>query len=136
VFVNCVPDGHEVKDTLVRWALEAYAGVIDRDPEPLDVDPSELAPYVGTYATDAVRMDATVSGNRLDIAVTFTPGGGEPPSSETFRVGMFDVDRFVVVAGPYKGLTGSFVRDGDEIAALAHIGRLAPRVLRAAPAVS
>jgi CubicO group peptidase (beta-lactamase class C family) len=127
VLVNCVPNGQETKTALVNWALEAYLELVEPEPEPLDLSPGELAPYAGIYATDAVGMDVAVNGNRLDILVAFKPGGGEPPSSVNFKVGMLDGESFVVVEGPYKGLQGYFVRDGGEIVALAHIGRLATR---------
>ena len=34
---NAGPDGIPFNQAVVRWALETYLGVIDRDPEPLAV---------------------------------------------------------------------------------------------------
>jgi CubicO group peptidase (beta-lactamase class C family) len=127
VLVNCVPNGQETKDTLVRWALETYLDLVEPEPVLLELGPDELAQYAGTYSTDAARMDVTVDGSRLDILVELTPGGGEPPSSINFPVGMLDGEGFVVVDGPYKGLQGYFVRDGGDIVSLMHIGRLSQR---------
>ena len=128
VLANSVPNGSEAKTTLVPYALEAYLDLVEPEPELLDLSPDELAPYAGTYSTEAVRMDTTVNGNRLDILVELTPGGDEPPSEINFPVGLVDGDRFVVIDGPYKGLKGYFVREGDELVSLSHIGRLADRV--------
>ena len=32
---NCGPNGNQFLDELGRWALEAYLGIVERDPEPL-----------------------------------------------------------------------------------------------------
>jgi CubicO group peptidase (beta-lactamase class C family) len=127
VLVNCVPNGQETKDALVRWALEEYLDLVEPEPVVLELAPDELAQYAGTYTTDAARMDVTVAGSRLDILVRLTPGGGEPPSSINFPVGMLDGEGFVVVDGPYKGLQGYFVRENGAIVSLHHIGRLSQR---------
>ena len=127
VLVNCVPNGYRAHETITRWALEAYLGVVERDPEPLDLTPQELAPYVGTYRTGAIRMDAIVTDGGLEIQLEMIRGGGEPPALDSYRVGMVDGERFVVVDGPYQGRQGRFVREGDEAVSLQHGGRLAFR---------
>src|SRR5256714_11816755 len=62
---NCGPNGHQFNEELVKWALEAYLGVDDKDPEPLSLSDDELAPYTGTYETIAVWADLTAENGTL-----------------------------------------------------------------------
>lgn len=47
---NAGPDGGlAFNQAAVRWALEQYLGVVDRDPEPLPYDEERALEVVGTY---------------------------------------------------------------------------------------
>ena len=61
---NCGPNGNQFLDELGRWALEAYLGVVDRDPEPVALDDEQLADYAGTYETVAATARITLDGQR------------------------------------------------------------------------
>jgi CubicO group peptidase (beta-lactamase class C family) len=137
VLTNCGPNGQELREELVRWALEAYLGVVVRDPEPLDLDPTELAPYAGSYETGGVRFHVTVERNRLRftselqpdiIAQALEAGEDAPEGPPPFVGGMIGDERFLILDGPYKGNQGYFVREGTDAATAVHLGRLAPRV--------
>jgi CubicO group peptidase (beta-lactamase class C family) len=139
VLTNCGPNGIELHEQLVRWALEAYVGVVDRDPEPVALSPSELAPYTGRYETIAWYADVTVEDQGLMVAVASKPEAvadltedeaeevEEPPP---FRVGLLPGpgDRYVALDGPFKGMKGYFAREAGGAVDGVHLGgRLATR---------
>jgi CubicO group peptidase (beta-lactamase class C family) len=142
---NCSPNGEQFNEELVRWALESYAGVVDRDPEPISLDAAQLAPYAGKYETVAMFADFTVEGGGLVINVEIKPealeelresGEEEPPDLPPFPVGMLpgEGDRYIVTGGPYKGMKGYFVRDDAGKVEAVHLGgRLATRIKAPAP---
>jgi CubicO group peptidase (beta-lactamase class C family) len=138
VLTNCGPNGSQLKEELVRWALEAYAGVIDRDPEPIDATAEQLADYAGRYETIAAWADISVEGNRLLVNVEVKPEvlkqlqetGEDVPDQPPIPLGLLDGpgDRYVVSDGPAKGMKGYFVRDADGKIEAVHVGgRLATR---------
>ena len=57
---NCGPNGNQFLDELGRWALEAYLGIVERDPEPLALGAEQLADYAGTYETVAAIATITL----------------------------------------------------------------------------
>jgi hypothetical protein len=64
---NAGPDGGlAVNQAVVRWALERYLGVADRDPEPLPNDPVRAAEIAGIYENDMMTL-------------TFRTDGGQEP---------------------------------------------------------
>jgi len=138
VMTNCGPNGSQLNEELVRWALEAYVGVIDRDPEPIDSSDEELAPYAGRYETIAAWADITVEAGRLIVNVEIKPEtlaqlkeqGSEEPEQPPIPLGLLagPGDRYVVSDGPAKGMKGYFVRNAaGEIEAVHVGGRLATR---------
>jgi CubicO group peptidase (beta-lactamase class C family) len=137
VLTNAGPGGQELREELVRWALETYLGVVERDPVPLDLDEAQLAPYAGRYDTGAVRTYVTVAGNRLRFSFELQPAtierfvaGGEdhpePPPPQLY--GSIGGEHFVMVDGAHKGTTVYFVREPDGTVSAVNMGRLAPRV--------
>jgi CubicO group peptidase (beta-lactamase class C family) len=138
VMVNCGPNGSQLKEDLVKWALENYVGVVDRDPEPMDADDSVLAPFAGRYETIAAWADITVERGRLIVNVAIKPetlaqlkeAGSEEPEQPPIPLGLLDGpgDRYVVSDGPAKGMKGYFVRNASGSIDAVHLGgRLATR---------
>jgi CubicO group peptidase (beta-lactamase class C family) len=140
---NCGPNGNQLLDELGRWALEAYIGVVDRDPEPLTLDAEQLADYAGTYETIAATAHVTLDGKGgLELKAEIKPEtlaklveeGEEPPDdSPPFPLGILPGpgDRYIVTDGPAKGMKGYFVRDSDGSIESVHVGgRLATKVAR------
>jgi CubicO group peptidase (beta-lactamase class C family) len=139
---NCGPNGSELNEALVRWALEHYIGVVDADPEPVLLGDEALRQYVGQYETIAVTCDITAQAGRLVATVHVKPetvevlkeSGAELPDDEveqTFPLALLaaDGDRYVVPDGPAKGMKGYFSRNVDGLVDGVHIGgRLATRV--------
>jgi CubicO group peptidase (beta-lactamase class C family) len=135
---NCGPNGPQLNKELERWALEAYLGVVEPEPEPLQLGDDELAPFVGHYETIAALVDIVPKDGRLEVQVAMKPEmaaelneeGAEVPEQPPFLVGLLagDGDRYVVAEGPAKGMRGYFVRDGDGNVRGIHMGgRLATK---------
>lgn len=128
--------GTKLDEELQRWILEAYVGVIVRDPEPVKLDDAKLAEYVGTYETIAVVCRVTASDGGLVLDTEVRPevwakiSDGEMPKQEPFELGMLpgDGDGYVVTSGEAKGMRGYFARDASGAIEAVHIGgRLAER---------
>lgn len=132
VLANSSPNGQELKNRIVRWALEADLGLVERDPEPLDLGPEEHAEYLGAFGAEGISMQVTAFETGLMVTVSIDEPGGTTAPANDVPIGMLDAERFIVVGGPFKGYQGHFVRDGVDIVALALAGRVVPRVHEAA----
>lgn len=140
VMTNCGPNGAQLHEEVVRWALESYVGVVDRDPEPVTLTEVDLAAYVGRYETIAATADITVGAGGLVVKVEIKPEmaavlreAGEDPSEEQppIPLGLLPGpgDRYVVSGGPAKGMKGYFVRGSSGEVEGVHLGgRLATKV--------
>jgi CubicO group peptidase (beta-lactamase class C family) len=136
---NCGPNGSQLNDEIVKWALESYIGVIDKDPEPIALSDEALAEYTGDYETVAASVPVTAADGRLLLAVELKPemraqleaAGEELPDEPPIPIGLLagDGDRYVVAEGPAKGMRGYFTRNAAGQIEGAHIGgRLATKV--------
>src|SRR5512133_2802439 len=61
---NAGPDGTNCNQAIVRWALQTWLGVTERDPEPLPYDPARARELVGSYETDAMTATIGTDGTR------------------------------------------------------------------------
>lgn len=138
VMTNCGPNGSQLNEDLVKWALEAYIGVVDRDPDALELPASELAAYAGRYETIAAWADLSVEDGHLLVNVEIKPEtkkqlmeeGFEEPEQPPIPIGLLpgEDDRYIVIDGPAKGMRGYFMRDGDGRITGVHVGgRLATK---------
>jgi CubicO group peptidase (beta-lactamase class C family) len=50
-----------------RWALREYAGLIDRDPEPVPLPVNELQRFVGTFTTPTAETTVSIEGEGLRV---------------------------------------------------------------------
>jgi CubicO group peptidase (beta-lactamase class C family) len=135
---NCGPGGPELNDDLLRWALEAYLGVVERELEPVEMNAEELAHYTGTYETIAAVCEITGEAGGLVLNIEIRPDvlaqlreqGEELEETPPLRLGLLpgSGDRYVVTEGPGKGMKGSFLRGPSGAVESVHIGgRLATR---------
>ncbi|MFN2590797.1 MAG: serine hydrolase domain-containing protein [Actinomycetota bacterium] len=129
---NSSPNGSQFNEELLRWALEAYLGVIEKDPEPISLGDSELARYAGTYETIAVDVELVPQGGQLLIHVHVKPetieqlvaSCEELEQPEPIPIGLLpgDGDRYIVTDGPAKGMRGYFVRGPEGEVEGIHVG--------------
>ena len=136
---NCGPNGPQFNDEIERLALEQYIGVIDRDPEPVELPAEQLADYAGRYETIVAVCEITVDGGGLVANIEIKPEikaklreqGEDEPDQPPVPLAFIDPDggRYVVSGGPAKGMKGYFVRNADGKVDAVHLGgRLATRV--------
>ena len=64
-------NGGQLHTAVARWALEAYLGVAEPDPEPLSLTEAELAPYAGRYRTANGTIDRTSAAAMIDPAAVW-----------------------------------------------------------------
>jgi CubicO group peptidase (beta-lactamase class C family) len=134
---NAGPDGTNCNQTVVRWALQAWLGVTDRDPEPLPYDPARAKELVGSYGIDAMTATIGTDGTRLRLEVRIRPeiraaaDKELPPDIEPSDLGLLpgDGDEYVITSGALKGQRGFFTRDhSGAVVGIDLAGRFAKRI--------
>ena len=70
---NAGPDGIPCNQAVVRWALQTYLGVTDRDPEPLPYDEARAREVVGSYENDAMTLTIATDGAGLTLEAALKP---------------------------------------------------------------
>jgi CubicO group peptidase (beta-lactamase class C family) len=114
---NASPTGIPCNQAIVRWALEHYLGVADRDPEPEPYDEARAAEIVGAYENDAMTFIITTDGTQLSLEVLLKPeiraaSQAEMPADyDPFDFGLLPGNEYVVTSGALKGQRGFFTRD-------------------------
>jgi CubicO group peptidase (beta-lactamase class C family) len=117
---NSGPNGLQFNQEIVRWALDTYLGVIERDPEPVDLSATELARYTGEFETAATVAHVAVVDGGLVLHMELKPEtkaelGDAVPDYPPFPLGILpgQGDEYVITGGPAKGLRGYFVLEPD-----------------------
>jgi CubicO group peptidase (beta-lactamase class C family) len=136
---NSGPNGIELYKELRAWALDAYAGVVEPEPEPVECEPAQLEQYVGTYQAMMGTFEVSVENGGLRVAMELNPAIREQLLAEG-APDAFDVppahlgmlggagDRHVVVGGWDDGTRGYFTRDASgAVDGIHYGGRYAPR---------
>ena len=108
---NAGPDGIPFNQAVVRWALETYLGVTDRDPEPLPYDEARAREVVGSYENDAMTLTIATDGAGLTLdarlkpevraALDTDPGPDYPPADIGLLPG--DGDEYIVTERRFEG---------------------------------
>lgn len=116
---NAGPTGTSFNQAVVRWALERYAGLVERDPEPIPYDDARAREIAGTYENDAMTLTIEANGQRLVMECLLRPeirtsaGMELPPDYPPAEFGLLpgDDDEYIVTEGGLGGLRGFFTRD-------------------------
>lgn len=126
-------DGHQLGREMVKWALEACLGIVQKQSEPLPLGAGELAAYAGVFASEPATVTVVVEADRLVATVKLTDAGretmrtfvgDEPPEQPPVPFKILPGDRFLVVEGSAKGTTGVFIREDGAISGVNLGGRL------------
>ena len=138
VLSNAGPDGGlATNQAVVRWALEHYLGVADRNREPLPYDPARAAEIAGIYENDMMRVTFGTDGAGLTVEFTIKPeiraatDTELPPDMPPADLGLLpgDADEYIITSGGLKGQRGFFTRDQNgQITAADMAGRTFTRV--------
>ena len=132
---NAGPDGIPFNQAVVRWALQTYAGLADRDPEPLPYDEARAREIAGRYENDAMTFTVSMEGRRLRLDARIKPeiravAENAPPDYPPLEFGLLpgDTDEYVITEGALKGHRGFFTRDeSGAVVAVDLGGRVARR---------
>jgi CubicO group peptidase (beta-lactamase class C family) len=116
---NAGPDGTNCNQAIVRWALQAWLGVVDRDPEPLPYDEARARELVGRYETDAQAFTIATDGATLTLEGGIKPeiraaaDKELPPDIPPADLGLLpgDGDEYAVTSGALTGQRGYFTRN-------------------------
>ncbi|WP_063061554.1 serine hydrolase domain-containing protein [Nocardia sienata] len=120
VMSNAGPDaGLEFDRATVRWALEHFLGLVERDPDPLPYDSARAAEIAGAYENEMMRLTLETDGCALTIGCAIKPGIRAaadtelPPDLPPAALGLLpgDADEYIVTAGGLVGQRGYFTRD-------------------------
>ncbi|MFC1439662.1 serine hydrolase domain-containing protein [Streptacidiphilus sp. N1-10] len=141
VLSNAGPDGIPFNQEIVRWALESYLGVADRDPVSLPYDEEQARQIVGDYENDAMSLVIASDGTALTLEVMIKPEIRAASDTELpadyppFDLGLLpgDTDEYIVTSGALKGQRGYCTRD---TAGTVTGVDLAGRLFKRAPAAS
>lgn len=123
---------------IAKWVHAACLGIVERDPEPIDVDAATLAGYAGRYDRPELFVAISVDGTQLVMTVDYTDEGREQvlrelgtlvPLPDPFHLAIVGPDEYFAVEGDYKGMRGRFLRDADgRVMQIDLGGRVANRV--------
>jgi CubicO group peptidase (beta-lactamase class C family) len=138
---NAGPEGVPFNQAVVRWALESYLGVVDRDPGPLPYDGARAREVVGSYENDVMTLTIGTDGAGLKLdcrirsEIRAAADKELPPDYPPAEIGLLpgDGDEYIIADGGLKGQRGFFTR--DETGAVVGVdlaGRLFNRVPPAA----
>ncbi|MEZ0108193.1 CubicO group peptidase (beta-lactamase class C family) [Catenulispora sp. EB89] len=134
---NCAPEGYQLNQDVVKWALEHFLGVVEEDPEPVPYDAARNGDVVGRYEIDAMNLDVADDGARLTLAVGIKPeiraaSDTEMPQDYPAAAMGFlaeDGDDYIITDGGLKGQRGLFTRDeSGAVVGIDIAGRLFGRV--------
>jgi CubicO group peptidase (beta-lactamase class C family) len=135
---NAFPEGPQFNRSVMRWGLEAYLGLSDREAQPLPYDAARANEVVGRYENEVMVFDIVSDGLRLTLEGGMRPeiraaaDKELPPDYPPAGIGLLPgaKDEYVITDGGMQGLRGFFTRDASG----AVIGvDLAGRLLRRAP---
>lgn len=133
---NAGPAGIPFNRAVLRWALETYLGIRERDPQPLPYDEDRARPFVGSYGNDAMTFDVTSDGAELTLDVKLKPeirakvDKELPPDPAPMPLGLLpgDKDEYIVTSGEFIGQRGFFTRDANgAVVGIDLAGRVATR---------
>ncbi|GAB3413713.1 serine hydrolase domain-containing protein [Flindersiella endophytica] len=131
---NTSPTGTTFNQAAVRFALQHFAGLDDRDPEPMPYDDARAREVAGGYENDAMTLTIEADGSKLVMECLLRPELREnaemelPPDYPPAEFGLLPGDEYIVTEGGLSGLRGFFTRGADgSVAGIDLAGRLFTR---------
>ncbi|MFE2543497.1 serine hydrolase domain-containing protein [Actinacidiphila glaucinigra] len=119
---NAGPDsGLKFNQAVLRWALEHYLGVVERDPEPLPYDPQRAQEIIGHYENEFMTLIIDTNGDTMTVECRIKPEirtASEtelPPDLPPAGLGLLpgSSDEYIVTSGGLTGQRGFLTRDAD-----------------------
>lgn len=138
VLTNSSPNGAQLHEAIVKWALERCLGVKEAEPEPITVSEEQLHEYTGVFEALGNKAHITVDEGKLHVKIETNPEvlakiqemvEGEQEEDPPFHLDLLADDKYAVADGRAKGMRGYFVRDdAGAVTAINLGGRLATRI--------
>jgi CubicO group peptidase (beta-lactamase class C family) len=134
---NAGPDGIPFNQAVIRWALENYLELVDRDPEPIPFDATRAQEIAGTYENEMMTFTIDTVGARPKLELRIKPeiraaAEKEPPPDPSpcdFGLLPGNKDEYIITSGEFKGQRGFFTRDkSGTVVGVDLAGRLFSRV--------
>ncbi|WP_405056003.1 beta-lactamase family protein [Kribbella sp. NBC_01505] len=116
---NSGPEGYQLNQAVLRWALEHYLGLVEEEPEPLPYDDARAREMAGRYQNDAMNVDIVADGTGITLAVEIKPelraatDAEIPPDLPAAPLALLPDDEFVLTGGGLAGQRGYFTRGDD-----------------------
>ena len=118
---NAGPDGLSFNQEVVRFALEHYLGIVDRDPVPIPFDATLAKEIVGDYENKVMtlKIDTTARGLRLEVLmrpeIRAAADKELPPDHQPFDFGLLPggKDEYIITSGAFAGQRGFFTRNAN-----------------------
>ena len=135
--VNLAPDGYQLNQAVLRFALETFLDLVEEDPEPVPYDHARATEVAGRYEIDAMNLDLAADGTTLTLAVGIKPeiraasDDEMPQDYPPAAIGFLspEGDDYLITEGGLKGQRGLFTRDASgTITGIDIAGRLFNRV--------
>ena len=124
--------GGQLNAQVARLIHERVLGLVEPQPELLDLDAGALEDYVGTYEREMITLQVGRVETGLEVQVLpRTPPEGWEPSLPLppARLGLYAPDRMIALEGPNEGGRGTLIRGSDgEIEWLRWGGRIHRRL--------
>lgn len=115
---NAGPEGVSFNQTVVRWALQTYLEVTDRDPEPLPYDEARAGggrqlPERGDDPHHPRRWGALSLKVLMKPEIRAAAHTELPPDYPQAEIGLLpgDTDEYIITNGGLKGQRGFFTRN-------------------------
>lgn len=134
---NAGPGGIPFNQAVVRWALQTYLGLTERDPEPLPYDEARTREIIGSYENEYMTLTINTGGGTLTLDVRIKPEiraaakTEPPPDLAPADIGLLpgEMDEYIVTNGSLKGQRGFFTRnESGAVVGVDLAGRLFKRV--------
>lgn len=134
---NAGPDGIPFNKAAIRWALETWLKISDRDPEPAPFDDAGSAELIGLYANEVMELTVGKDAEGLTLEVRIKPAiraaadKPPPPDHPACHFGLLPGgrDEYVITDGAFQGQRGFFTRDASRrITGVDLAGRLFRRI--------
>jgi CubicO group peptidase (beta-lactamase class C family) len=119
--------GGVVADRVAQSAYEAYLGVREADPTPIDLPRERLEEYLGRYEARLSDVVLAEASGRLEARVEPkggfpTPDTPPPPAPPPLPIAFASENEIFVPEGMFKGDRGVFLRDADGKIAWLRVG--------------
>ncbi|MFJ4651611.1 serine hydrolase domain-containing protein [Nocardia sp. NPDC088792] len=136
ILSNASPEGIPTNLAILRWALERYLGVIDKDPEPIAFDPEIARAVTGAYEIDAMTITVTAEAETLTLECKVkpeiraaAPASAIPQDHPPFEFALLPDNEYIITKGSFEGQRGFFSYDAEgRVTGLDLAGRLFTRL--------